>query len=136
MHAFIDCDLQVMSDSEVDMIRKSSMDSCIGNGKINADTKDKSFDDASCEILKSSVDTKHSLEISDSSTPASGSKLCKSKSRSKESEQTELSSSKKVIEVPARDPFQPPALFDEEPPVGPEVYYFESDHVALKHNTE
>lgn len=27
-------------------------------------------------------------------------------------------------------------LFDEEPPTGPNVFYFESDHVALKHNSE
>ena len=27
-------------------------------------------------------------------------------------------------------------LYEEEPPTGPNVFYFESDHVALKHNSE
>jgi len=35
-----------------------------------------------------------------------------------------------------KDPLDPPPLFEEEPPSGPDVYYFESDHVALKHNSE
>lgn len=37
-----------------------------------------------------------------------------------------------LVSVPA----EPPPLFTEDPPSGPDVYYFESDHVALKHNQE
>ncbi|XP_039269796.2 uncharacterized protein LOC120344576 [Styela clava] len=40
------------------------------------------------------------------------------------------------VKIVAKDPSEPPPLFTEEPPSGPDVYFFESDHVALKHNRD
>ena len=108
-------DLQVMSDSEVDLNKKNSIESC--------------FDQAPPVMEESSPVQTPRLETETDKPVNPPIRRGKGKVRPA------------VSSRPGKDRlspefFEPPPLFDDNPPVGPEVYFFESDHVALKHNTE
>lgn len=133
-----------MSDSEIDFNKKSSIESFVSSNqppdsthKVNQlECKDNGIP-KNDTVQESSSREPHTVSSPSTSIPSSS---CRhDKGRGKNNVQKPVGKqglTKKELETPAKDLYEVPPLFDEEPPIGPDVYYFESDHVALKHNTE
>ena len=123
---------QVMSDSEIDLNRKSSFESCL-NSENKEHPQDSAIED-SYSMQTSEISRNEIKKIENRHGAVSRNSNAKRKNGSRKDERPANSTTKQFL--PITEPREPPPLFDEEPPSGPEVYFFESDHVALKHNTE
>ena len=116
-----------MSDSEIDMNKKSPIESCIAHEEL--EQKHKSIEDSQ------SMQDKEQLEHKTEATQTPSNTSSKTKTKKLDNDLPPNSIAKRDLPTPT-EPSEPPPLFDEEPPSGPEVYFFESDHAALKHNAE
>ena len=135
-----------MSDSEIDLSKKSSIESCIScqEKSSNVDerlTKLENNDNASAKTESASqsfdIPSLDESLSSNKSVPSSSCRRGRGRGRGRPQRPVKVQETlSKPLKLPEKDLYDPPPLFEEEPPIGPDVYYFESDHVALKHNTE
>jgi len=117
-----------MSDSEIDMNKKTSIESC-----LKSEVSGQDHETPPIKNVKSEHDDEES-EDKNQKNLLSKTSVC-GKSKKPDKYLALISSGKPEISTIKEVP-EPPPLFDEEPPTGSEVYFFESDHSALKHNTE